>query len=173
MGNERSKLEREIKQIYKDMMDGRDDSETATVATPPSQKPKQSATTSVTSFLQAARSSNSSTQKARKSCTISEQLAVYRSLATAEFVEICDRGKKPDVMLFWQSNIDKIPFLAKLAKRYLATPSTSVPSESAFSMAGYLARKQRARLTPQNLSDSVFLKDKFNADSEDSSVEKV
>ena len=46
--------------------------------------------------------------------------------------------------------------------RFLATPATSVPSESAFSTASYLLRKQRSRLSPLNLSYSVFLKDKMD-----------
>jgi hypothetical protein len=46
------------------------------------------------------------------------------------------------------------------AARFLATPASSVPSESAFSTASYLLRKQRSRLDPLNLSLSVFLKDK-------------
>ena len=49
-----------------------------------------------------------------------------------------------------------------MAIRFLATPATSVPSESAFSTASYLLRKQRSRLSPMNLSHSVFLKDKMD-----------
>jgi len=48
------------------------------------------------------------------------------------------------------------------AARFLATPASSVPSESAFSTASYLLRKQRSRLDPLNLSLSVFLKDKID-----------
>ena len=55
----------------------------------------------------------------------------------------------------------KLPILASFARRFLATPETSVPSESAFSTPSYLGRKERSRLTPENLSITVFLKDKL------------
>ncbi|CAF1310256.1 unnamed protein product [Rotaria sordida] len=71
---------------------------------------------------------------------------------------------KPDIALssiFWQSYGQQFPILGKLAQKMLSTPSTSVPSESCFSVSAFLGRKERGRLTGENLSSSVFLKDKI------------
>lgn len=83
---------------------------------------------------------------------------------------------------FRQLNEHQLPRLKSLAKRSLCTPATSVPSESAFSVASNLVsgcyqhdhlilwyyvfqgRQQRARLLPSTLAMSVFLKDKVNDD---------
>ncbi|CAF3250677.1 unnamed protein product [Rotaria sp. Silwood2] len=63
---------------------------------------------------------------------------------------------------FWKTNKSLLPNLAPLAQKYLASPSTSTKSESAFSMSAYYGRKQRARLSSENLGFSVFLKDKLS-----------
>ncbi len=65
-------------------------------------------------------------------------------------------------MNFWNLHRIQLKNLYKLATYHLVTPATSVASESAFSTASYLFRKQRSRLTPHNLSSSMFLKDKIN-----------
>ena len=39
---------------------------------------------------------------------------------------------------WWKENCQKLPLLAKLAKEYLWVPATSVPSERAFSLTGYI-----------------------------------
>jgi hypothetical protein len=65
-------------------------------------------------------------------------------------------------MEFWQHNQSELKCLSQIAYDHLITPATSVPSESAFSTASYLLRKQRSRLTPNNLCYSMFLKDKID-----------
>lgn len=62
---------------------------------------------------------------------------------------------------FWTNHAENFPVLTKVMKKFLSTPATSVPSESAFSLSAYLGRKERARLTEENLATSVFLKDKI------------
>ncbi|UJR24314.1 hypothetical protein I4U23_027281 [Adineta vaga] len=72
---------------------------------------------------------------------------------------------KPDVTsaaVFWQAHGTNFSILSKLSKIMLSSPATSVPSESCFSISSYLGRKERSRLTGENLSASVFLKDKIN-----------
>ncbi|CAF4751499.1 unnamed protein product, partial [Rotaria sp. Silwood1] len=63
---------------------------------------------------------------------------------------------------FWQLHRIELYYLYKYASYHLISPATSVASESAFSTASYLLRKQRSRLTPENLSYSMFLKDKLS-----------
>jgi hypothetical protein len=95
-----------------------------------------------------------------KRATVIEEIHNYRKYA-AQF----NLKKKPDAtsaILFWRTYGDTFSILKGLAKKMLSTPATSVPSESCFSISSYLGRKERARLTGEHLSSSVFLKDKIN-----------
>ena len=65
-------------------------------------------------------------------------------------------------MMFWDINRFKLEHLYKYAVRHLASPGTSIAFESTFSTASCLLREQRSRLTPENLSSAMFLKDKLN-----------
>ncbi|CAF4664639.1 unnamed protein product, partial [Rotaria sp. Silwood2] len=56
----------------------------------------------------------------------------------------------------------QLPLLSNLAKVHLVACGSSVPSESAFSCSAFVARKERSRLSPENLAYSVFLKDKLD-----------
>ena len=69
-------------------------------------------------------------------------------------------------MHFWQQHESELEYLSRMALDYLVTTPTSVPSENAFSTASYILRKQRSVLTPDNLSYSMLLKDKFDDDDE-------
>ncbi|CAM4832117.1 unnamed protein product [Rotaria magnacalcarata] len=84
---------------------------------------------------------------------ISEEISLYGSL--------CRSNSSIDALTFWKVNGDQMPLLKEMAQVYLSTPGTSVPSESAFSTSAYIGRKERARLSPENLSYTVFLKDKL------------
>ena len=65
-------------------------------------------------------------------------------------------------MKFWDMNRFQLEHLYKYAVRHFTSPATCVTSESAFNTASYLLRKQRSRLTPENLSSAMLLKDKLN-----------
>ena len=65
-------------------------------------------------------------------------------------------------MKFWDRNQFQLEHLYKYTVHHLASPEPSITSESAFNTASYLLRKQRSRLTPENLSSAMFLKDKLN-----------
>lgn len=64
-----------------------------------------------------------------------------------------------DFHMFWKNNQHKLPGLAFLVRRFCIMPVTSVASESAFSVAGYVQRKQRSSLAPSTLRYSMLLRD--------------
>ncbi|CAF2702545.1 unnamed protein product [Rotaria sp. Silwood2] len=66
-----------------------------------------------------------------------------------------------DPLMFWKQHGVDLPLLSDMARCYLSAPATSVQSESAFSISAHYARKERSRLSPDNLAMSVFLKDKL------------
>ena len=65
----------------------------------------------------------------------------------------CSDGKP---LLWWKCYEAQFPLLAKLAKKYLCIPATSVPSERAFSAAGNVVNSKRACLLPENVNMLVF-----------------
>ena len=92
--------------------------------------------------------------------TIIDEIHNYRNYATSFNVK-----HKPNITsatVFWQTHGTNFSILSKLSKIMLSSPATSVPSESCFSISSYLGRKERSRLTGENLSASVFLKDKVD-----------
>ena len=93
-----------------------------------------------------------------KRASIAEEMRSYRLLASKHSTATESENTS---LQFWSMQSGKLPILASFARRFLATPGTSVPSESAFSTSSYLGRKERSRLTPENLSITVFLKDKL------------
>jgi len=62
---------------------------------------------------------------------------------------------------WWKENSHRLTVLSKLAKQYLCIPATSVPSERAFSLAGYIVNQKRACLLPENVNMLVFLAESY------------
>ena len=60
---------------------------------------------------------------------------------------------------FWTENTEILPLLKSVAIQYCASPATSVPSESSFSVAGHYSRKERANLSNENLRYSMLLRE--------------
>ena len=58
---------------------------------------------------------------------------------------------------WWLENEKHFPLLARIARKYLCILATSVPSERAFSVAGYVVNEKRACLLPENVNMLVFL----------------
>lgn len=83
---------------------------------------------------------------------------IHRELLKYSSMEF---GENDTFEMFWRQNSVALPILSDMARRYGCIPATSVPSESSFSIAGYLVRKSRTSLTSRNLKYSMFLKDKL------------
>ena len=66
-----------------------------------------------------------------------------------------DPGQKS--LLWWKNYHSQFPLLAKMARKYLCIPATSVPSERAFSTAGHVVNAKRSCLLPENVNMLVFL----------------
>ena len=97
-----------------------------------------------------------------KRISINEELKFYK-LAVQE-INLAVTPSTSSAVQFWKLNKERFPMLSHLAKIHLTASATSVPSESAFSISAYVARKERARLSGQNLAYTVFLKDKVLID---------
>jgi hypothetical protein len=65
-----------------------------------------------------------------------------------------------DFQRFWITHQATLPRLTILVRRFNICPATSVASESTFSVAGYLQRKQRASLSSSAMRYSIVLKNK-------------
>lgn len=82
--------------------------------------------------------------------SISEkEVNLYRSLPVA--------AKDLEPLQWWQQNKTTFPTLAKLSKRYLCIPATSVPSEREFSAAGNIVSAKRNCLKPGKVNELCFL----------------
>ena len=62
-----------------------------------------------------------------------------------------------DPLDWWRSHESAFPTLAKLAKRYLCIPGTSVAAERVFSTAGDIVTAHRSRLSPKHVDQLIFL----------------
>lgn len=59
---------------------------------------------------------------------------------------------------WWCKNENRFPILSKLARKYLAIPATSTPSERLFSDAGNIMTVRRTSLLPSTFEHLLFLK---------------
>lgn len=67
-----------------------------------------------------------------------------------------------DILQFWKNNSKSLPKLARLAKKILCIPATSVSSERAFSYAGILISAKRSSLGPSVIDKTLFLHDNYS-----------
>lgn len=62
-----------------------------------------------------------------------------------------------DPLVWWREHATDLPQLARLARKYLATPSSSVYSERLFSEYGNIYEEKRSRLLPRTGEKILFL----------------
>lgn len=74
------------------------------------------------------------------------------------YARLKDVRTKDDPLEWWLKNKSSFPVLAQLARKYLSTPATSVPSERLFSDAGNHISAKRTRLSPDLVNRILFLK---------------
>ena len=67
---------------------------------------------------------------------------------------------------FWRENERRYPKLSKMARKYLAVPATSAPSERLFSRTGNIDNKLRCSLLPENVNKLSFLSAIMTAENE-------
>lgn len=67
-----------------------------------------------------------------------------------------------DILLFWKNHRTSLPKLARLAKKILCIPATSVSSERTFSYAGILVSAKRSSLGPSVIDKTLFLHDNYS-----------
>ena len=60
-------------------------------------------------------------------------------------------------LLWWRINETRFPRIAKIARRYLTIPASSIPSERVFSTAGNIVSAKRNRLSSSNVDKLIFL----------------
>ena len=89
-----------------------------------------------------------------KNKTINDELNLYA--IARQGASYSDFGE------FWKKNQIKLPFLANAVRKYCCISATSVPSESRFSIANFVSRKERAHLSSKNLRFSMMLREKKN-----------
>ena len=96
------------------------------------------------------------TNQSEEYSDIKAEFNLYLSLPTLS------KTNTSDPLKWWKEKKSSLPRLAKLARTYLAIPSTSVPSERLFSSAGNTLTKKRNRLSPTSVHDILFLKENFS-----------
>jgi hypothetical protein len=71
-----------------------------------------------------------------------------------------------DPLLWWKVRAVRFPLLAQLARRLLAIPASSAPSERLFSESGQLVSQKRASLHPDTVEDIMLLRGSWDATEE-------
>ena len=71
---------------------------------------------------------------------------------------------KGDFSSFWLQYRERFSRLYRVAQRVNIIPATSVPSESVFSISGFVARKQRCSLSSTSLRHLMVLKESHRLD---------
>ena len=152
---ERTMIEREVKKIVNHDSD-RSNESSAAVSHKSSMAVSKASASVLSAFLQSVGHDSHVSRDKRSSLV--DEFRRYRLLASKTTDSTDDHTS---ALQFWSIHSGGLPLLSSLARRFLVTPGTSVPSETAFSVSSFIGRKERCRLTPENLSATMFLRDKI------------
>lgn len=67
------------------------------------------------------------------------------------------KDREGDILYFWKTNEKQFPTLARLARKVLCVPASSVSCESAFSKAGRTLENRRTCLSTSSVNALMFL----------------
>ncbi|CAM2699933.1 unnamed protein product [Rotaria socialis] len=73
-------------------------------------------------------------------------------------MSIPDQYKVQDPLIFLKDHRDKLPYLAKLARRLYSMPATSACVERQYSAGGLLINERRSSLNPDIVEDVLFIR---------------
>ena len=76
------------------------------------------------------------------------QMTFYEYNLFFQMKTVCNSSKE---------NAERFPIIAKVAKRFLCIPATSVPAERVFSTTGLIINEKRSSLLPENSDMLIFL----------------
>ena len=93
--------------------------------------------------------SKSATASVKKHLSFKEEICHY--MATARTI--------PHFSDYWNHHRTLLPQMVQFVQRYNGIPATSVPSESAFSIAGHIQRKSRSALSSTSLRYLMVLRE--------------
>ena len=85
-----------------------------------------------------------------------KEVDLYRALTAQQYMD----GLLPveaNPLVWWKKYAVNFPYLSQVARRYLAMPTTTVPVERLFSVAGQVVTAKRNRLSPETVTLLVFL----------------
>jgi len=88
----------------------------------------------------------------------SEQNSVEMEIERFISVTPVDRSQFPTACDWWRENHHLYPNVARVAKRYLSAPPTSIASERLFSSASRVFTDRRNRLAPKKADMLLFIK---------------
>ena len=102
--------------------------------------------------------------KKEQKASTATTLSIHENLAE-ELDKFCAEpniSENTNPFEWWAFNKTKYPFVAAVAREYLAIPATSVASERIFSKCGLVCSDRRASLSPQHVEQLVFLSHNLN-----------
>ena len=106
------------------------------------------------SFAQTAQRENETKSKAAGS---KEDKFVAMTKQLDEYLGLPLQNRLANPLRWWKDHAERFPYLAKLARKYQATPASSVYSERLFSEYGNIFEEKRARLLPKTGEKLLFL----------------
>jgi hypothetical protein len=139
--------------------DDEDDAPPAAAAPPPAAAPPVHAQRRAFNQLFGPRQAHAQpavSERQRRIQSIEAQIHKYRLEEPIDFNDPRDPAQDP--LRKWAEWEPKYPTLAKLAKKYLAIPASSAPSERVFSAAAIILKKQSTRMLPERVEKRLFVK---------------